>query len=371
VSDDPFAGLVGQEAARAQLTAALAAPAHAYLLTGPAGSGVQPFTRRFAAALVGVEERMFDTGHPDLREVRPEGTQIRMEQVRELWHDVQMRPFSADRRVYVLWNAEAMPELVQHALLKSIEDPPSYAVMLLATALPHLLLDTVRSRCQTVTFHRLTRDEAAEVLRRDRGLDAETAAALARQADGDAARALELADGGDAAERRALYLDLARAAIRDPDFDPGDAATRIDKAAARRGELEAKRIEREAGARLEAMGDLPAAERRRLERPAEELAKRRRRAAHVEEVQAAVDTATSWYRDVVASSVGAGDTVVNSDRRAAIEADAAAGAGPAAEQALDVARAARRSLRTLTLTPALALEGLFHQIWLGAARRRR
>src|SRR5262249_32395223 len=154
-----FEGLVGQPGARARLTAALQAPAHAYLLTGPPGSGVEAFARRFAAALCGIDERMLDVGHPDLREIRPEGTQLRTAQGRELWRDVHMRPCSAGRRVYLVWEADAMQETVQHALLKSIEEPPEYVVVILVTARPHLLLPTVRSRCQLVPFGRLTPEE--------------------------------------------------------------------------------------------------------------------------------------------------------------------------------------------------------------------
>src|SRR5689334_5393476 len=176
---DVFAGLVGHELPRARLTAALARPAHAYLLTGQPGSGVERFARRFASALIGVDERMLDVGHPDLRQVEPEGTQIRMEQIRELWHDVQMRPFTAQRRVYLVWNADTMPEFAQHALLKSIEEPPSYVVVILVTSLPHMLLPTVRSRCQLIPFGHLRSDEIARALETE-GVAAEAARAAAR-----------------------------------------------------------------------------------------------------------------------------------------------------------------------------------------------
>jgi DNA polymerase III subunit delta' len=364
---DPFEGLVGQPGPRARLTAALERPAHAYLLTGPAGSGVDAFVRRFAAALIGVEERMLEVGHPDLREIRAEGTQLRIDQVRELWHDIHLRPFSTNRRVYVIWDADAMQETVQHALLKSIEEPPEYVVVILVTARPHLLLPTVRSRTQLVAFGRLTADEIRAALEAD-GVEPDDAASWARVAGGDLSRARELAAGGAPAKRRALYLDLARAALIDPAFDAGAAASKIDRAAAKRGDEEATRVEQEAAARLDALGELPPRERRRLEKEAEELAKRRRRAAHVAETRAAVDVVASWYRDVVAASLGAGDAVVNSDRRTALEEDAAAGAGAPAARALDAAREVGRSLSMLTITPALAVEGLFQRVWLEAAR---
>ncbi|MDX6562753.1 MAG: polymerase subunit delta, partial [Gaiellales bacterium] len=125
---DPFQGLIGNEAARARLRIALRRPSHAYLLLGRPGYGVAAHARRFASALAGLPERALEGGHPDLLEVRPEGTQIRIDQVRELWRDIQLRPFSAERRVYLIWDAESMPDVVQNALLKSIEEPPAHAV---------------------------------------------------------------------------------------------------------------------------------------------------------------------------------------------------------------------------------------------------
>jgi DNA polymerase-3 subunit delta' len=99
MTDDPFEGLVGNEAARARLRIALRRPSHAYLLLGRPGYGVAAHARRFAAALAGLPERSLESGHPDLLEVRPEGTQIRIDQVRELWRDIQLRPCAAERRV--------------------------------------------------------------------------------------------------------------------------------------------------------------------------------------------------------------------------------------------------------------------------------
>jgi DNA polymerase-3 subunit delta' len=208
VSGDPFAGLVGNEAARARLSIALRRPSHAYLLLGRPGYGVAAHARRFAAALAGLPERSLESGHPDLLEVRPEGTQIRIDQVRELWRDIQLRPFSAERRVYLIWDAETMPEVVQHALLKSIEEPPAHAVVVLVCAQPHRLLATVRSRCEVVRFAPLAAVEVATAL----GLGGPEGLALARASGGDLERARELLEGGEARDRRERYLALARAA---------------------------------------------------------------------------------------------------------------------------------------------------------------
>ena len=129
---DPFHG-PDRQRGRARTAARRAAPAQPRLPPArPRPATASPPTRGASrAALAGLPERTLEGGHPDLLEVRPEGTQIRIDQVRELWHDIQLRPFSAERRVYLIWDAETMPEVVQNALLKSIEEPPAHAVVIL------------------------------------------------------------------------------------------------------------------------------------------------------------------------------------------------------------------------------------------------
>src|SRR5256885_1240265 len=82
-----------------------------------------------------------------------------------------------------------------HALLKSIEEPPDYVVVILVTSLPHMLLPTVRSRCQLVPFGHLRSDEIAQALVAE-GVAEESARAAARAAAGSLERARDLASGG-------------------------------------------------------------------------------------------------------------------------------------------------------------------------------
>ena len=344
---------IGNRSARARLEAELRAPGHAYLLTGRAGWGVAVAAREFAAALAGIDPKRISAGHPDVLEVRAEGTQIRMEQVRELWRDIQMRPFSAERRVYLLWDAETMPELVQHALLKSIEEPPAHAVIVLVCAQPNRLLATVRSRCTLIPFGPLTSAEIAGELE----IDQQTA----RAAAGDLERARELAQGGDARDRRARYLALARASYRDDAFDPAAAARAVaDAAAGRAAELRTA-VEAETEQLLAQLGDRPPrGEASRVRKAGEALAKRRARAAEVDETRAAVDLIALWFRDLLAVAVGAPDALLCADHASELGEDGA-GREQLASRALAAARETRRAL-DLTITPALASEALFHRL---------
>ena len=358
VTTDPFEGLVGNEAARARLRSALRRHSHAYLLIGRPGYGVAAHARRFAAALAGLPERSLESGHPDLLEVRPEGTQIRIDQVRELWRDIQLRPFSAERRVYLIWDAETMPDVVQNALLKSIEEPPAHAVVVLVCAQPHRLLATVRSRCEVIRFAPLAATEVATAL----GLGGPEGLALARASGGDLERARELLAGGEARDRRERYLALARAAYADERFDPGAAARAVAEACSARGAEARAAAEEETARRVEALGEHPPrAEASRVRREGEALAKRRARAAEVEEARAAVETLVTWYRDLLAATLGADGALVHSDHREQLVKDAANGREALAARCLEAARDTRRALE-LTITPTLALEALFHRL---------
>jgi len=154
-----FADVPEQPEAKRLLEAALAdGPAHAYLLHGPAGVGKRAAARAFAGALLG-DARRVDAGiHPDLRVLQPLGEMIRIDDIRALHHDLHMRPFEADRRVYLVFDAHRMNEDAAAALLKDLEEPPAYVTFLLvADELGHLP-ETIRSRCQLVPFRRLSRE---------------------------------------------------------------------------------------------------------------------------------------------------------------------------------------------------------------------
>ena len=144
-----------------------------------------------------------------------------------------MRPFEADRRVYLIFGAHSMNEEAADALLKDLEEPPPYAVIVLVADDVGPLPETIRSRCQPVPFRRLSeRAIRAVVEERAPGLSENQAAALARVAAGRLDR-VGLLDR-KAAERRSKLIELARAVYRDADFVPADASTALVDAAAER-----------------------------------------------------------------------------------------------------------------------------------------
>src|SRR5690348_7163279 len=135
-----------------------------------------------------------------------------------------MRPFEADRRVYLIFGAHAMNEEAADALLKDLEEPPAYAVIVLVADEVGSLPETIRSRCQPVSFRRLSeRAVREEVQARAPQLSEEEATSIARVAGGRLDRAERLLDPA-AAQWRGELLELARAVYADPEFDAGAAA---------------------------------------------------------------------------------------------------------------------------------------------------
>ena len=206
-----------QHEAKRLLDAALVeGPVHAYLFYGPPGVRKRRFARTFAQELLGTTRNV----HPDLYELEALGEMIRIDAIRELRRDLHMRPFEASRRVYVIQSAHLMNEDAFDALLKDLEEPPEYAVIILVADDLGPIPETIRSRCQLVPFTRLSERAILEALdARAPELDPERRLALARVAGGSLDRLARALDP-QASERRAALLAQARAVYSEPGFEP-------------------------------------------------------------------------------------------------------------------------------------------------------
>src|SRR2546423_4249369 len=178
------------------LAAALAdGPAHAYLFHGPAGVAKQATALAFASELLSGDQRVGRRTHPDLYVLEPLGDQIRIDAVREMRRDLHMRPFEADRRVYAIFSAQLLNDEAADALLKDLEEPPPYAVMVLIADDLGSISETIRSRCQLIPFRRLSERAVRKLVdARAPQLDEQERAAVARVAAGRLDRLERLPD---------------------------------------------------------------------------------------------------------------------------------------------------------------------------------
>ncbi|MEO8601827.1 MAG: DNA polymerase III subunit delta' [bacterium] len=204
----------GHDATWAQLTARLDNQrlAHALLFLGPPGIGkalvAQRLTARLACTTGGSAapcgecdgcRQVLAGSHPDLMLIGAPGKtkkgaqkkEIGIEQARALKHFIQLQPVTAARKMAIVDDADRLSLAAQNALLKTLEEPPGQALLLLVTASPGALLSTVRSRCQRVAFRPLPTALVGELLV-ESGLSVDEAAHLAGLADGSPGRALSL-----------------------------------------------------------------------------------------------------------------------------------------------------------------------------------
>ena len=330
------------------LRAALAeGVAHAYLFYGPAGVGKRETALAFAGAVLGDPGRAARRAHPDLYVLEPLGDQIRIDEIRELRRDLHMRPFEANRRVYLVFGAQLMNAEAADALLKDLEEPPPYAVVVLVADELGPLPETIRSRCQLVAFRRLSeRAIRARLQAEAPGLAEEEATVLARVAGGRLDRMRRLLDDGGSRRRREL-LGLARSVYLDPGFDPIAAAAAVQALAGERAREAKEAAERE----VEQL-ELPP-------REAELRVRRAERGAEREEVLLALDELAAWYRDLVVLAAGARGAVFHLDGLHELAADASIERMFAAEAAAEAIRETWRTFEEFNVSTSLALESLF------------
>jgi len=143
--------------------------AHAYLIAGEAGSGKRELALQLAALVAGIGNTTDNPlQHPDIHWVEPESKSriIKVEQTRELEKELQMRASQSGRKVAILFDADRMNASASNSFLKTLEEPPANSLLLLVSAHPEMLLETILSRCIMVQLAAPPRREPSEGQRR-------------------------------------------------------------------------------------------------------------------------------------------------------------------------------------------------------------
>ncbi|WP_138759764.1 DNA polymerase III subunit delta' [Modestobacter altitudinis] len=378
-----WADVVGQPAVVAELQAAVAQPAsmtHAWLFTGPPGSGRSVAARAFAAALqcpAGGDGTCHECrtvlagSHADVHRVVPEGLSIGVAEVRQIVRTAARAPSQGRWQIVLVEDADRMSEAASNAVLKMLEEPPPRTVILLCA--PSLHPDdvpvTIRSRCRVVPLRTPTVEAVAEVLARRDGVDPALAAWSAAAAGGHVGRARHLARDEAARLARKAVLDIPlslvslAACLNAADDLVGTAKEETDKAVAEVDVPETEAVKASLGVGARGPGVAAAS---RGAGQLKELEKRQKsRATRIgrDSLDRALVDLAAMYRDaLVVSAVGAGSgeltlPLAHPDRRAdAVELARRIGAEGALRR-IDAVLAARTALEQ-NVKPQIAVEAL-------------
>lgn len=224
-----FSAILGHEGPKAHLKAAIVSGqlGHAYLLEGTRGIGKKMLTDAFVKALLCEHKneegescgkcascRSFDhRNHPDVKRIGPAGDKnsISVKQIREeLIKDINVRPYDSTRKVYIIEAADKLTMEAQNAMLKTLEEPPSYGIIILLAESSASFLPTILSRCVKISLQPIDQALIGSWLQR-RGVPKEKANIAAAFAQGAPGQALQLCENEEFEEiRQAVFEFLTR-----------------------------------------------------------------------------------------------------------------------------------------------------------------
>ncbi|MDO5494963.1 MAG: DNA polymerase III subunit delta' [bacterium] len=366
--------VIGQGAVVDTLRNAVADPramTHAWLITGPPGSGRSVAARAFAAALQ-CEESPGGCGvckgcrtvlagtHPDVTFVTTDRVVINIAEVRELVATAARSASQGRWRIIVVEDADRMVERTSNVLLKSIEEPAERTVWLLCAPSPDDVIVTIRSRCRHVGLRIPDPQAVADLLVERNGVDPEVAIAAARAAQSHVGIARRLATNEEARRRRHRLLTLP-SRIRGVGDAILEAAIVVEEATADAKAVGTERDQEERAELLRTLGvaegaAIPPALRAQV-RQLEENQKKRSTRVQRDALDRAMTDLLSFYRDVVAVQVGAEVPLVNSDLTEEVRAVAKDSTPEQTMRRMDAIGEARERLEG-NVAPLLAVEAM-------------
>ena len=372
--------LIGQDAVVEEFARAASdhsAMTHAWLITGPPGSGRSTAAVAFAAALqcpdhgcgtCSICTTAVAGSHPDVDLVRSETLSYGVEDARELVASAAVVPADAPWHIVVIEDADRLTEQAVNVLLKVLEEPPPHLVWLLCAPSPEDVLATIRSRTRSVHLRTPATSEVGGALRDRYAVDPAMAAFAARASQGHIGRARALATDEEARRRRQDVLripggmrDLSSCFVAAEELlamatedaasitDPLDAAE--EESLMRAYGFGAEGVTK---ARLDKLADRALKDLRKMQ------ASRRKRAVRDQLDRALVDLIT-YYRDVLVLQLDAGVPLVNDEMRTQLTQEAASSSATDTGRRLDAIERGRLAVQANGALP-LVLESMLVEV---------
>ncbi len=347
---------------------------HAWVFTGPPGSGRSSAAVAFAQALICPNQgcgacnecqSAATGGHPDVEVIRTEGLSIKVEEIRELLTRVAWAPSMAGWRVVVMEDADRLTESAANALLKAIEEPGTRTVWLLCAPTLHDVLPTIRSRCRHLQLRTPSIEAVTQVLIRRDNISPTMADFAARVSQGHIGRAKFLATNESARSNRKVIMQLPlqlgslaaafQAAQTLIDLATEEASTSSES----RDEKEIEKLQEAYGKGATGRGMATGAA-----KAVKELEKEQKsRAARMvrDSIDGALLDLATFYRDVMLVQSGAPESIINSDMRTEIESYISSSPAHTAAQKIGAIKEARMNL-AMNGAPLVTCEALMCEL---------
>ena len=151
---------------------------HSYLFNGTQGIGKKKIAIEFAKMMLCLDDNKYcnhcksciefnTNNNPDFLIISPDGNNIKIEQIRDMQKKIQEKPIISEKKVYIIDNADLMTTEAQNCLLKTLEEPPEFAVIILIGSNSNSFLPTIKSRCTIMNFNKITDKEMIEYLQKE------------------------------------------------------------------------------------------------------------------------------------------------------------------------------------------------------------
>ena len=177
-----FEGIIGNEKIKESLKKYIIEDkiSHSYLFLGVEGIGKQLIAKEFAKSILCTQKenntycnkcssciQFNSSNHADFKIIEPEGSSIKIEQIRQMQEKVQEKPIISKNKIYIINNADLLTIEAQNCLLKTLEEPPIHTIIMLIGSNENAFLSTIKSRCMIIHFQKINDEEIKEFLKNE------------------------------------------------------------------------------------------------------------------------------------------------------------------------------------------------------------